>query len=395
MLVKNKRVIKFFVCWWVALCVCFVMSFAFEGKALEGGKFEVISQVSREILPSQNRQNQQELRSGERVNKGGENQEDLTTLPPNGGKPVEVSVELHFSNFAGIDEAKENYEVVGYLDAFWKDERLAFDAKSEGQKRRFYDLEEVWHPYLEFVNRVGTKEVENVGICAYSDGTVYFSEGFDVTLSSDFDFKRFPFDSQTLKIVMESFRYDSTEVIFVAEPSKSGISQDNFVGLSEWQIKQLNTNVVSKVVNADGDKAFSRFVGELKIVRNYQFYLGKVLIPMFLIVVISGACFWIDIEYFDVLTAIGLTNLLTAIAFSLSIAGSLPKVSYLTFIDGFITVSYIFIFLTIIEIVWAHYISQKGEKEVAQSIHIRGRWLFPAGFVLGNLFLGLFLLFPF
>lgn len=393
-MIKSKRVIKFFVCWWLAVCVCFVVSFAFESKALEGGKFEVISQVPRENLRSQNRQNDKELRGEKRVNNGGENQEDLTTLPPNGGKPLEVSVELHLTNFAGIDETKENYEVVGYLDAFWKDARLAFDAKSEEQKRRFYDLEEVWHPYLEFVNRVETKEVENVGISAYPDGKVYFSEGFNVTLSSDFDFKRFPFDSQTLKIAFESFRYDSSEVVFIAEPNKSDIGQDNFVGLSEWQIKKLKTKVVNKVVNADGDRGFSRFVGELEIVRNYQFYVGKVFIPMFLIVVISGACFWIGIEYFEALTAIGLTNLLTAIAFSLSISGSLPKVSYLTFIDGFITISYVFIFLTIIEIVWVHYISEKGHKEMAENIHRRGRWIFPAGFVVSNILLGLLLIFP-
>ncbi|MCT7948973.1 hypothetical protein NG798_04165 [Ancylothrix sp. C2] len=393
-MLKSKRVIKFFVCWWLAVCVCFVVSFAFEGKAQEGGKTEVISQVPKvENVGGKNRQNEKASRSEERVNKGGEKDEDLTTLPPNGGKPVEVSVGVHITNFAAIDEAKENYEVVGYLKAAWKDAHLAFDAKNERQKYRFHDLEKVWHPFLEFVNKAGENNVDNALIVADPDGMVSFSEGFNIKLSSDFDFKRFPFDRQKLKIAIESFRYDETEVVFIAKPKNSGLSKDNFVSLSEWKIENFTQKVVNNKLVTE-ENPVSRFVGELDIVRNYQFYVGKVFIPMFLIVVISGACFWIDIEYFEALTAIGLTNLLTAIAFSLSIAGSLPKVSYLTFIDGFITISYVFIFLTIIEIVWAHYFSQKGDKEVAESSHRKGRWAFPAGFILGNLFLGLFLFMP-
>jgi hypothetical protein len=61
------------------------------------------------------------------------------------------------------------------------------------------------------------------------------------------------------------------------------------------------------------------------------------LLPLLLINIISWSVFWIDVKKeFSSQIGLGMTSLLTAIAYSFTISSSLPRVAYLTLIDYFI-----------------------------------------------------------
>ncbi|HEY9705014.1 MAG TPA: hypothetical protein V6C58_21425, partial [Allocoleopsis sp.] len=145
---------------------------------------------------------------------------------------------------------------------------------------------------------------------------------------------------------------------------------------------------------AQDQQTYSRVNIFFEINRNSGFYVWKVFVPLLLIFGISCACFWISIEFLDILAAVGVTNLLTGIAFSLTVTGSLPKVSYLTFIDGFIGLIYLFIFVSIVEVIVLNYLSKQNEKskETAELIHAKGRLIFPVAFLAGNLVLVLLII---
>lgn len=60
----------------------------------------------------------------------------------------------------------------------------------------------------------GSRERPNISIEIYSDGTIEYEERFFATCSTDMDFKKFPFDSQTYQVIVESFSYGSGKIVF-------------------------------------------------------------------------------------------------------------------------------------------------------------------------------------
>jgi Neurotransmitter-gated ion-channel ligand binding domain/Neurotransmitter-gated ion-channel transmembrane region len=315
-------------------------------------------------------------------------------IPPNNNKPVPVSVGVYIINFAGITEPQETYQIVGYLAANWTDTRLKFDPKKVGSDEIiFNDKDQIWHPDIEFFNQVGNRNSARVQIIVTPEGKVNYIESFDATISSDLQLQKFPFDQQRLRLIVDSFQYHDKQVIFKANQDKIGVNREPFVSLSEWNIKGVKHEENAQFFPQDNN-TYSRLNIYFEIERNSGFYILKVFIPLAIIFGISCAGFWITLESLDILTAIGVTNLLTGIAFSLTISGSLPKVAYLTFIDGFVGLIYMFIFFSILEAILLNYFANQGDKqkEIAEDLHKKGRLLFPLGFGVGNIILWIMLL---
>jgi hypothetical protein len=66
-------------------------------------------------------------------------------LPPK-KQPVKVTVGLHISNLADINQASETFAVAGYLLYNWNDPRLAYNPKTEKTTSKASKLDEIWHP---------------------------------------------------------------------------------------------------------------------------------------------------------------------------------------------------------------------------------------------------------
>jgi len=84
----------------------------------------------------------------------------------------------------------------------------------------------------------------------------------------------------------------------------------------------------------------------LSVKRNAGYYIWTFFLPLLLINIISWTVFWIDIETeFNTRISIGISSLLSAIAFNIAIGTNLPRVGYLTCADSFIFFSYIHFFV--------------------------------------------------
>lgn len=308
----------------------------------------------------------------------------LLKTPQNQKKPVEVSVGIYITNFANIDQTNETFDLVGYLLATWKDERLAFNPKEAGEDTKSYSLQEIWHPLIEMVNAKDFSNKNNTDITVQPDGTVYYQENFKVTLSSTLDFKKFPLDSQQLQVLIESFKYDANQVIFVPDKRRIGISKDSYVSLAEWQLQGLQTQISRKLFEPDNTE-YSRLTFIVEVKRNYGFYIWKVFIPLFLLTVISWSVFWIDTQEFGTQVSVGITSLLSVIAFSFTVNDTLPRVAYITLIDGFIFLCYMFVFLSIVELVVVHFLSRTNKLEFGLSIQNKSRWFFPLMYGICNI----------
>lgn len=303
--------------------------------------------------------------------------------PPNADKPTEVAVGFYLTNLGRINQSDETFDVSGYLSANWQDPRLAFNPKAVGDTEIRYTPEKIWEPVLTIVNSQSAAKKGTVELTAQPDGTVNYLELINATVSSDLDLKKFPFDSQTAKVVLESLSFDERRVVLQKDPKLTGYSTDSFVSLSEWRILGFNSTVTPNKFELEG-KTYSRYTFELKLKRNYQFYIFKVFIPLLLITLLSWATFWIDANAaFSTQMSVGMTSTLTAITFNFTVANALPRLSYLTLLDAYIFICYIFFFLSLMANVTVHFLLKYQEKpDFTAGLTRTFRWIFPLAFVL-------------
>ncbi len=305
---------------------------------------------------------------------------ELFDPPIVNGQPVKVAIGLVITNIAKIDEADEQFLIDGYLFVHWRDPRLAHPPRPGGAPL-IVDPGHIWLPKLEFVNAVRPRDRHDTRVTVDDDGRVRYVERFDVELSSKFFLRSFPFDTQTLQIVIHPFPGgDLQTVVFALDRDltwKSG-ELENYSSLAQWDVAAM-TPAAGRVKLMNGLEV-SELRFEVKVVRRYQFYLWKVFLPLLLMVMLSWTIFWI--ETFDLQNQIqvAVVTLLTVIAFALAISSSLPKVPYLTFSDAFFLTCYVFVFIAILELMTVHVTHRTRGQDLGLRIRRVSRWLVPLAF---------------
>src|SRR4051794_27402248 len=143
--------------------------------------------------------------------------------PGEGGKRIRVSVGIYLVDFARINLREESFDMAGYLDTSWTDPGLALKGgEAKGKVRRFRPGQ-IWSPALEFVNAVEQVVAEREGdLYASDDGRVTQRVRFSHKFQSPLRLKRFPFDSQTLGVVVAPFDPFAKDLDLVIDPRRVG-----------------------------------------------------------------------------------------------------------------------------------------------------------------------------
>ncbi len=309
---------------------------------------------------------------------------DVLKSIPTTTSPIKVSIGLHISNLADINQTSETFDSAGYLMYSWRDNRLAYTPQ-QGETSRASNLAEIWHPVIEMVNFKSSTNSDTL-VEILPDGTVQAQERFARTLSSGLALQKFPFDRQSLQVVLESLKYDDRTVELVVDSSKISVGKDSFVSLSEWQIGKISGSN-GKSFFPPEQQNYSRITIGINVKRNYGFYLLKVMVPLLLITIASWSVFWIDPREFSTQIGIAFTNLLTVVALLLVINDTLPRVSYLTMMDGFTMICFLTILAAILVLIIAHKSTTKDNHDRANQVQNLARSIVPIGFFLSNLIL--------
>ena len=201
---------------------------------------------------------------------------------------------------------------------------------------------------------------------------VYF-KNFDKTFSqtaidgvgkikSNFDFKEFPFDKQELEIKLyppyeiqrnEENNYPKPFVTSFI-PSK-GVYMDleDYLKnnlLKEWTIDDIKLKNYIKSTKAissfDKTTEITTLEDVIKInvtiIRNKNYFIFKIIIPVFVILAIAWSVMWIPTKELESRLTTSIVALLALIAYNFVLNDELPKLSYLTSLDRYILLSYLF-----------------------------------------------------
>ncbi len=199
--------------------------------------------------------------------------------------------------------------------------------------------------------------------------------------------RRYPFDAQRLEAIFKVFGFDSSEVVFEAEPTPVDPSWQE-VRISQWQLVGIRSSTSEHIAPPSGKRgASSTFTVRMEVQRNSFFIVRLVVIPLTLIVVLSWSVFWMDRSSLGDRISVSFLGILTAVAYQFVVSGILPHISYFTLMNAFVNLSFLTMCATVVINLVVGAYDKKGKSDVGDLIDYRCRWIFPL------VYFGLLLLF--
>lgn len=213
-----------------------------------------------------------------------------------------------------------------------------------------------------------------------SNGTCYRERRVIAKFQTWFRLRRFPFDRHDLRINLEDRTHGAKEITYENELWPNTISIDALRELPAWKIPEMPYihSVKDSTFAFPLDSSHPQLVLlHVPVERHSSFYLTRFFLPLLLLVAISYSIFWVRADDLQSSSAIGITCMLSIIAFQLAQADSLPRVPYLTIADRIYTVCYLLIALTIGCAVYEAHLFRQGKEKKADAVDRIGRRWFP------------------
>ncbi|ELU17488.1 hypothetical protein CAPTEDRAFT_228357 [Capitella teleta] len=256
-------------------------------------------------------------------------------------KTVFVELRVVFLKIGEIDTLKEQYSADTFIQAKWREPAL--DGKTTEELKRI-DLDRFWNPLLFIENVLSeTKEATWLTASTNSRAEAFVLERRRVrgVFMENLELNDFPLDVQDLTVTITSERPDTEIDIIPDENEMSGINVQTFVDQQEWRLHE-HIEVSKKVMTQEyssSNRCHPALSVTCRAARRPGYFYWNVFLVMFFISALSFATFAVSPELPQNRLQLSFTLLLTSITFKFVINQSLPKISYLTYMDKYVLLS--------------------------------------------------------
>ena len=318
-------------------------------------------------------------------------------------KPVVVKIDLQIEDVHKISGKNLDFETSYSLWAHWKDDNVikalkeleAYTTKGKpnylcdyspkaiiGENRKIFD------PVIEFFNlkeKPNFESGQQDWIEIFSDGTVQSRIRDTRIFKGNFNFKNFPFDKQDLSFEIWSEFPSSMVRIIAEEPVMSEYKENLYsfsvenegISIPGWDL--VGMNYENYTANENDGFEDSVLVVNLEVERQSAYYLFKIILPIIFILAISWSVFWVRGSQLEAKVNITIVCLLSLIAYNFIIDEDLPKLSYLTFLDCFILLSYFYTGIATILCVYS-FVSKMTSGADISFVDLKARWIGPLSY---------------
>uniref|UniRef100_A0A4W5LUI5 Gamma-aminobutyric acid receptor subunit rho-1 n=1 Tax=Hucho hucho TaxID=62062 RepID=A0A4W5LUI5_9TELE len=291
---------------------------------------------------------------------------DFTMRPAFGGPPIPVGVDVQVESLDTISEVDMDFTMTLYLRHYWKDERLSFTS-TNNQSMTFDSrlAKKIWVPDMFFVHSkrsfIHDTTTDNVMLRVYPDGNVLYSLRITVTAMCNMDLSRFPLDTQTCSLEIESYAYTDDDLMLYWKKGNESLNTDDRISLSQFLIQKFHTTTKLAFYSSTG--WYNRLYIHFTLRRHVFFFLLQTYFPATLMVMLSWVSFWIDRRAVPARVPLGITTVLTMSTIITGVNASMPRVSYIKAVDIYLWVSFVFVFLSVIEYAAVNYLSTVQERK--------------------------------
>jgi Neurotransmitter-gated ion-channel ligand binding domain/Neurotransmitter-gated ion-channel transmembrane region len=296
-------------------------------------------------------------------------------LPP--GHPVTVSVGVELVEVSQINDRDERFELEFYVYYTWKDPRFAFDPVREGTQRKLINVDTIWNPDPQLLDELDITVRGGKVVHSYPDGTLCYSRYYRGTIAGNLDLHEFPLDKQTLEVDLEESGFEADQVVFV--PDEARALNPARALPHGWLLRGMSTEAKTSSYSKTGEK-YTMLRVNLAIERDPHYYVWAIVLPLIPIVAAAWVVFWMHPKEFSSQISVGITAMLTVVAYRISIDSSLPPLNYMTRMDYFLLACQVFVFGAFIVVVGIHVlysINSADSRAVAHRLTVQCRWLPP------------------
>ncbi|XP_014875809.1 gamma-aminobutyric acid receptor subunit gamma-3 [Poecilia latipinna] len=310
---------------------------------------------------------------------------DKKLRPDIGVKPTIIDVDIFVNSIGPVSSINMEYQIDIIFAQTWTDSRLRYNSTMKILTLNSNMVGLIWLPDTIFRNSKTADShwitMPNQLLRIWNDGKILYTLRLTINAECQLQLHNFPMDEHSCPLIFSSYGYSQDEMIYkwrknsveAADQKSWRLYQFDFMGLR-------NTTDVIKTMA--GDYVVMTVYFDLS--RRMGYFTIQTYIPCILTVVLSWVSFWIKKDATPARTALvlllscyavfisvhalsvvvqttgiykGITTVLTMTTLSSVARTSLPRVSYITAMDLFVTVCFLFVFAALMEYATLNYYS--------------------------------------
>uniref|UniRef100_A0A452U0T6 GABA(C) receptor n=1 Tax=Ursus maritimus TaxID=29073 RepID=A0A452U0T6_URSMA len=273
---------------------------------------------------------------------------DFSMRPGFGGPAIPVGVDVQVESLDSISEVDMDFTMTLYLRHYWKDERLSFP--STNNLSMTFDgrlVKKIWVPDMFFVHSkrsfIHDTTTDNVMLRVQPDGKVLYSLRCS--------------DSQGRKGRSHPRTSQEDDLMLYWKKGNDSLKTD------EGRVRELSSCGVCDLFFLCPPGWYNRLYINFTLRRHIFFFLLQTYFPATLMVMLSWVSFWIDRRAVPARVPLGITTVLTMSTIITGVNASMPRVSYIKAVDIYLWVSFVFVFLSVLEYAAVNYLTTVQERK--------------------------------
>ena len=318
--------------------------------------------------------------------------------------PIDLSLHAHLIDLNSIDTKNQTVNASLKLKYSFGDVRYLFNKAYFGTDICSAPAHVLWESLpgkepISWSPKIGALNANNIInkqtdlIHLKSSGSVAYESEILGDFRTKLNLKNFPLDVQSVPLKFGSSTFSLSKVRLIPfENNKFNSALNRNEDRQEWRIVDQKLSFSNEI--RDG-RLFSIATFNIDIKRSPQYYIYKVILPLFILFLVATSQFWLRWDRLDARVSIATTSLVAVIAYQFLIQGDLPKLPYLTLLDKIVFLTFIMIALSIAELVLVfslirqkrpnfdlsrlspHLSLQISPKVLAEKIDTHSRYAFP------------------
>nr|XP_020465541.1 gamma-aminobutyric acid receptor subunit gamma-3 isoform X2 [Monopterus albus] len=242
---------------------------------------------------------------------------DKKLRPDIGVKPTVIDVDIFVNSIGPVSSINMEYQIDIMFAQTWTDSRLRYNSTMKILTLNSNMVGLIWLPDTIFRNSKTADShwitMPNQLLRIWNDGKILYTLRLTINAECQLQLHNFPMDEHSCPLIFSSWDYVVMTVYF-------------------------------------------------DLSRRMGYFTIQTYIPCILTVVLSWVSFWIKKESTPARTALGITTVLTMTTLSTVARTSLPRVSYVTAMDLFVTVCFLFVFAALMEYATLNYYSYSARR---------------------------------
>ncbi|KAM7376721.1 hypothetical protein PAMP_006432 [Pampus punctatissimus] len=277
-------------------------------------------------------------------------------------RPTVIETAVYVNSIGPVDPINMEYTIDIFFAQTWYDSRLKFNSSMKLLMLNSNMVGKIWIPDTFFRNSRKSDAhwitTPNRLLRLWSNGRVMYTLRLTINAECYLKLHNFPMDEHSCPLEFSSYGYPKNEIMYRWQRRAVEVADQRYWRLYQFAFVGLrNTSDVAHTQS--GEYVILTIFFDLS--RRMGYFTIQTYIPCSMIVVLSWVSFWINKDAVPARTSLGITTVLTMTTLSTISRKSLPKVSYVTAMDLFVSVCFIFTFAALMEYGTLHYFTSNRQ----------------------------------